>query len=213
MSSRTHGWPLTRGGLAAVSLLSLTAVCPAYAQALATTKPTLSVTIPSGTRLGVVLGQQLSTRTDRVGDTFQLSLAKSVVIDGETVLAEGTPLLGQIVDLTPGWQKAGRLTLVLYRLLLEEAGVAIPIQSKPLTLKRKVSAKEVAILGSVVVAAAAVLNTKGDLWGTEHAGSTFVFVGVPVLAAYGQGRSTDLVLAPKKKLLFRLITDVTIEKP
>lgn len=173
-----------------------------------------SVTIPSGTRLEVVLGQRLSTQTNKVGDTFSVSLAKGLVIDGETVLAEGTALAGAITDLFPAWKKEARLTLVLDRLLLEgKNGVAIPIATQPLTLKRQENKRATmlgAVLGGVVGAVIGVLLGGGEPVGMAiTAGATLGWGAAELIDPV---RDANLVLAPKKRLVFRLIEDVTIEK-
>lgn len=55
------------------------------------------LTIPKGTLLKVSLGSPLDTGTSLAGQRFWASLSEPVVIDGKTILEQGTQLRGRVV--------------------------------------------------------------------------------------------------------------------
>jgi hypothetical protein len=61
----------------------------------------------------VELAEPVSTKTKRAGDTFALRLAEPLVVDGQLLLREGTPGIGQVVtSARPGFGgKAAKLVL------------------------------------------------------------------------------------------------------
>jgi hypothetical protein len=54
--------------------------------------------IPEGTTIVVRLLSQLSSASSHAGDTFNAALDEPVVIDGQTLLASGTPLTGRVLE-------------------------------------------------------------------------------------------------------------------
>jgi hypothetical protein len=73
-----------------LALVGAVALCaPAFAAAE-------GITIPEGTSVELVLQDGLSTRTAKVGDTFRTTVALAIDIDGQSVLPEGTVVLGKV---------------------------------------------------------------------------------------------------------------------
>jgi len=70
------------------SLLAL--VTPALAGAEA-------ITIPTGTAVELALVDRLATRTAKVGDTFRTRLIRTLYVDGQPALPEGTVVEGRVV--------------------------------------------------------------------------------------------------------------------
>ena len=70
---------------------------PAPAPAPPPPPPPKVYTVPSGTTLTVRLSQGLSSKTNNIGDPFSGSLAKSVHVEGATVLKAGLPVSGTVV--------------------------------------------------------------------------------------------------------------------
>lgn len=71
------------------------------------TKPAV---VPAGTLLTVRLGETLGSKVSSPGQSFTATLAKPVVIDGTTVLADGASAEGTVVDAKPmGKFKGGAL--------------------------------------------------------------------------------------------------------
>jgi hypothetical protein len=57
-----------------------------------------SVTIPAGTHVSVRLGQEISSGKAETGQSFQGTLAKSIVVNHKTVAKAGAPVRGKITE-------------------------------------------------------------------------------------------------------------------
>ena len=73
--------------------------------ALLVSMAAMADTIPAGTRLTVRLTSAISSGTAKAGQTFDGTLAKDVVVDGNTFAAAGSPVKGKITSVRP----SGRL--------------------------------------------------------------------------------------------------------
>jgi hypothetical protein len=69
---------------------------------------------PAGTQVEVELAEPVSSRTQKAGDSFALRLAAPLVVDGEILLRQGTPGVGEVITSAgPGFGgKAAKLVLV-----------------------------------------------------------------------------------------------------
>jgi hypothetical protein len=85
--------------------LALAGAVALWAPALATAEET---TIPKGTSVDLILKDELSTRTTKVGDTFRATVVSAIDIDGRQFLPEGTVVTGK-VDLVKS-ERHGHLT-------------------------------------------------------------------------------------------------------
>lgn len=168
-----------------------------------------SVTIPAGTKLDVVLGQRLSTATNQVGDTFEASLVRPVVISGETVLEQGSTVTGRITDL----ERPGRTTGVA-KLTLTLVGVYAPgentvsLQTISLAMEGKTTKAEDAVKVGI---GTAIGTAVGAIFGGRRGAAKGAAVG----AGGGAGvvlttRGEDLVLAPEQELTFTLAVNANI---
>jgi len=57
--------------------------------------------LPEGTPIPIRLQSALSSRSSRAGDTFSATLDEPVVIDGQTLVARGTPATGRVLEAKP----------------------------------------------------------------------------------------------------------------
>ena len=171
---------------------------------------TPAAVIPSGTRLEVVLGRQLSSRTDKVGNTFTASLVTSVQVARKTILGKATPLRGQIIDLDPGVSRRASITMVLDSLIVGNGGTVMPIWTEPLRVDRRHSTREIAVLGILGAAsAAAVMVAQKDCL-QEECGAPFYAAITPAIL-YEGFRKKDVVLSTSRKLVFKLAGDVHVQ--
>ena len=60
------------------------------------TQPLHLVTLPKGTQITATVDQTLASDKNHWGDSFEASLARSVRVDGKTVLPRGTEVTGRI---------------------------------------------------------------------------------------------------------------------
>lgn len=78
--------------------------------ALAALAGSTILTIPSGTDIPVTLDEDIPIERDRVGDTFEAHVTRDVMVDGEVVIAAGSPAE---VKLVKSEDKADAATLRL----------------------------------------------------------------------------------------------------
>ena len=165
-----------------------------------------SVLIQTGTRLDVVLDRQLSTETNKAGDTFPVTLARSVVVDGQTVLEQGLRLTGEITAL----ERPGQVSGVAKMMLILQSVNGASVETAPLSFEGKATkGKDVAKVGIGAGIGAAV----GALFGGKKGAAKGTAVGAGggagvVLATRGE----ELVLAPEQELTFILSRDMTVQK-
>jgi len=69
------------------------------------------VTIPSGTTLHVRTVGHINSGQNQVGDTFLLSLAQPLMIDGRTIFGEGCEVVGRVVQVADAGKVKGRAEL------------------------------------------------------------------------------------------------------
>lgn len=88
-------------------------------------------TIPEGTEVQVQIEQPLSSKTARVEDRVEASVARPVVADGRVVIPAGARVQGVVERVQPARTptRAGQLDLTFDRLLLEN-GRSVPLQSR-----------------------------------------------------------------------------------
>ncbi len=70
-------------------------------------KPVQVVTVPAGTLLSMSLSTALTSKTAKVGDPVKAMLTSDVVIDGKTVIANGTTVAGSVIKVVSGSEKIG----------------------------------------------------------------------------------------------------------
>ncbi len=78
--------------------------------ALAALAGSTILTIPEGTDIPITLDEDVPVEADRVGDSFEATVTRDVVVDGEVVIVAGAPAE---VKLVKSEEKAGAATLRL----------------------------------------------------------------------------------------------------
>lgn len=89
-----------RGSIAAVAVLATALV----SGAVLVSRPD-AVTIPEGTALHVRLDHMIASDQSRPGEEFTATLAEPIVVAGETVIPEGSPVKGRVIEA----KESGRL--------------------------------------------------------------------------------------------------------
>ncbi len=79
------------------------------------------VVIPEGTEIQLSLREPVSSKLSEVGDDVLATVRKDVVVDGRTVLQQGTEVVGRVTLAQPAGRmlKGGRLHLTFERIRLE----------------------------------------------------------------------------------------------
>jgi len=78
-----------------------TGISPSQSLIPSTTK------LPEGTPIPIQLQSALSSASSHAGDTFSATLDEPVVIDGETLIARGTPATGRVLEAKPSGRSLG----------------------------------------------------------------------------------------------------------
>src|ERR1700739_4163300 len=99
---------LIGGGIALLSAGIITA-----AVTLAIHPRIVPVTVPEATPIHVTLDQGISSNQNRPGDHFEATISEPVVLDDKTVIPQGTPVEGLVVDARPSGHLIGRAHLQL----------------------------------------------------------------------------------------------------
>ncbi len=187
-------------GVALLAALTLTA-----ATLVDKTDP---VTLSPGTPIHVRLDQSLASNQNRSGDRFDATVSDPIVLDGKTVIPEGSQVTGRVVDA----RKSGHLMGVA-RLRLELASVEVKGKSYDLETssarrgggnhnKRNLGFIGGGAAGGVLIGALAG-GGKGALIGGP------VGAGVGTAAAYFTGKK-NIRLPAESPLTFKLSQPVTI---
>jgi hypothetical protein len=152
-------------------------------------KPAPKVTIPAGTRLRVTLIDGVSSNQSSSGDTFMASLAEPVLVNGKTVLAKGTTVLGRVVDVNESGRVKGRASIQLKLTeIVRDNASDVAISTKTFTAVAEATKKrDAAIIGGGAGIGAAI----GAITGGGK--------GAAIGAAVGGGAGTGTVLATKGK--------------
>lgn len=75
--------------------------------------PPQPLIVPAGTALTVTLTDELGSKSSQPGQTFNGTLGKDVVVDGQTLIPAGAAVAGTVVNARPYGHLAGEATLVL----------------------------------------------------------------------------------------------------
>ncbi|MGQ0558714.1 MAG: hypothetical protein ACT4OE_03895 [Sphingosinicella sp.] len=102
----------------------MTAATPAAVQPASAT---VEVVLPANTDVLLRLTSQLSSRNQRIGDTFPLTVVQDVAVDGHVVIPAGTRAIGQVTWRTGrgSFGKSGKLEITMRYVELD--GRRIPI--------------------------------------------------------------------------------------
>jgi hypothetical protein len=130
-----------------------------------------SVVLPEGTELTVRLERPLSSRTARVEDRVEATVARPVYVDGRMVVPAGARVQGTVTQAEPAQRpvRGGRLNIAFDRLLLDD-GTTVDLRSRVVQVKEDIVNSDTAKRGAIGAALGAVLGkvlggTKGALIG------------------------------------------------
>ena len=92
-------------------------------------------TIPAGTTLAVSVLNALGSETSQVEDLVKGALAKSIVIDGTTVVPQGAEMRGVVSDAKKSGRVKGKATLGIAFDRLTVRGEPLRIQTAPVVIE------------------------------------------------------------------------------
>ncbi len=118
---------------------------PAGEAAAAAAAP-VSYTIPAGTAIRISLGETLSSKTSKSGQTFQGTVASPVVVRGKTVIRAGSPATGTVVTATSQGRFKGAGELDLRLDSIRAGGREVPVQTSSIERVEKGKGKRTAVM-------------------------------------------------------------------
>ncbi len=198
-----------RNVLLASMIVFLSAALITTAVTLATHPRTVAVTVPEETAIRVTLDQGISSNQNRPGDHFEATISEPVVLNDKTVIPQGTPVEGLVVDARPSGHLMGRAHL---RLALE----SMQLNGKTYDLRTSSSYRRGGDHKKRNWAWIGGGAGGGALIGAAAAGGKGALIGGPIGAgagtavAYFTGKK-DIHLRPETKLEFRLNQPVIVE--
>ncbi len=177
----------------------------------ATTLPNRSepVTLPENTAIHVTLDQAVSSNRSNPGDHFEATVSEPVVIDGKTVIPQGTQAEGLVVDAHKSGRLIGRarLQLALQSVAVEGQDYDVRTVSHA-RIGRNHKKRNWLWIGGGAGGGAAI--------GALAGGGTGALIGGPVGAAAGTTVAwatghKDIKLAPETPVTFKLADPVIIK--
>jgi len=166
-------------------------------------------TIPAGTHISVRMGQEISSGTAKVGDHFNATLTRSVVVGGKTIAKAGAPVRGKVtLAKSSGRLHApGQLSVRLTSVQVE--GKMLPISTGSYHIEGKSHTKSnVTKIGGGAAAGALIGGIagggKGALIGAGAGGAA----GTGLAAATGK---QEAVIPAEKALSFTMTAAATVK--
>jgi hypothetical protein len=198
-----------RNTLLGGAIVLLSAGIITAAVTLATHPRTVPVTVPEETAIHVTLDQGISSNQNRPGDHFEATISEPVVLNDRTVIPQGTPVEGIVVDARPSGHLMGRAHLQLALESMQLDGKTYDLRTSSAYRRGGDHKKHNwAWIGGGAGG--------GALIGAAAAGGKGALIGGPIGAgagtavAYFTGKK-DIHLRPETRLEFRLNQPVIVD--
>jgi hypothetical protein len=138
---------------------------------------TSGLSLPEGTEVNVRLEQPLSSRTARVEDRFDATVARPVYVDGRIVIPDGTRVQGTVtvVERAQRPARGGRLNLSFDRLYLDD-GSTVDVSARIVQVREDIGSGGTLKQGAIGAAIGGILGkviggTKGAIVGVLLGGA------------------------------------------
>jgi hypothetical protein len=145
-----------------------------------------TVTIPAGTRLTLRLGSGVSSRSSRIEDPVQATLARPVIIDGTTVIPAGSAVSGYVSQAERSGRVKGRARVGVRFTTLRVDGTRYGVRTASITRVAPGTKREDAAKIGIGAGAGAIV---GAIAGGKK--------GAAIGSAVGGGGGTGVVLATR----------------
>ena len=147
----------------------------------------IDITVPAGTTLEIKLSGRISTETARVEDRVDGTVARSISVNGRTVIPAGTPVRGTVSRTDDGGRLKGaaRLAVLFHELTLED-GAVVEFSSRSFERVGPSPGRSTATRTGGAAAAGAVL---GAIFGGKRGAALGGSIGAAGGAASSAGRA------------------------
>lgn len=136
-----------------------------------------SVVLPEGTEITVRLEQPLSSRTARVEDRFEATVARPVYVDGRIVIPDGSRVQGTVTSVQRAQRpvRGGKLNLAFDRLILDD-GTTVDLRARVVQVNENVGSGDSIKQGAIGAAIGGILGkviggTRGAIVGVLLGGA------------------------------------------
>ncbi|MFQ5929076.1 MAG: hypothetical protein ACE5MK_05215 [Acidobacteriota bacterium] len=146
----------------------------------------ITAVVPEGTVLEVRLAEAVSTKTDKSGDQFEALLDKDLIVDGKIVVAQGSKVIGELLDLQESGKVKGRAGMTLILTEIHVGGERYPIETNTIEARAEgTKGRDAKVIGGATGVGAVI----GGILGGKK--------GAAIGAAVGGGAGTARVLTTK----------------
>jgi hypothetical protein len=153
-----------------------------------TTAALRTLTLPAGTRLTLRLGTGVSSRSSRIEEPVQATLARAIVLNGTTVVPAGSPVTGYVTQAERSGRVKGRARIGVRFNALRVDGTRYRVQTAAITRVAPGTKKDDAVKIGIGAGAGAIV---GAITGGKK--------GAAIGSAVGGGGGTGVVLATRGK--------------
>jgi hypothetical protein len=160
--------------------------------------------IPAGAEVAIRLIDGIDSEKNQPGDSFQASLAESLIVDGKTVAPRGADVTVKLVEEKEAGTFTGRTELTV-------ALASIRIEGKPVVLNTTSVSQESGSQGAKTAKTAATTGAIGAVIGAIAGGGRGAAIGAGAGAAAGAGAQVFMkgqrVRIPSETLLYFTLRD------
>jgi hypothetical protein len=171
----------------------------------------VTVTIPQGRTISVIVHQTLSSATSNTGSTFEASLAAPISVNGTIVIPKGAIVTGMVVNAVPSGRLSTPAELAVRLKSIVAYGTTYKIASSMVARKGKShKGRNTAIIGGSAVGGAVIGGLLGGGKGAAIGAVAGGGGGVAGAAATGK---TDITIAAETRLNFTLRHPLAVALP
>jgi hypothetical protein len=162
----------------------------------------VTAAVPTGTALVVQLNSAVSSKTVQAGETFTATVAKPVIVQGETLIPRGAEVTGRVTQVKAAGKLAGAAQMGLKLTSIKVGGQNYKVRSNEISQTSTGKGKRTAVMGGGGVGLGAIVGglaggKKGALVGGLAGGGA----GTAGSAFTG---NADITLPAESVLSFRL---------
>ncbi len=160
------------------------------------------ITVPSGTPINVVLNEEVSSKTAKVGDKISASVADNVVVGGKTVIPKGAPATIHVTNAVPSGRLSTPAELDFKLHSVNVKGRTYLVSTDTASSKKNSHKKRnILAIGGGTAAGALIGGIAGGGKGAAIGGAAGAGVGTAGAAATGK---KDISYPAETKMVFTL---------